>query len=166
MFEFILIVIAIFSAIGYGCYWVVTSIIHNSNVNKKENEFKLEIFNELGDALNGMTVDQIVKATGASSRRSIIARLSGRKLKCADFDGTIDRVKERAEQISIGYPKPEVICPHCAIKGKVFLKTDVEKIFKTTDVTNTTAAILSGTKATVEKVSQMYCKNCTVTWTI
>ena len=151
--------------IGFGFY-----IFNKKNNQKLDKEIALqrEKFNALKNQMSEMTADEIAIATGAS-RRSVIARLSSRKIKCKDFDGRVsveDRQKLIKEQELIGVLRPEVICTQCNVKGQVYEKNNADKISTTSDTTNLTAAILSGTKRTVEKVTQMHCKNCQVTWTI
>ena len=151
--------------IAFGFY--IFNKKNNEKIDKEVEQAK-EKFNALRNQMSEMTVDEIAVATGAS-RRSVIARLSVRKIKCKDFDGRIsveDRQKQIKEQESIGILRPEVICTLCNVKGQVYEKNNADKISTTSDTTNLTSAILSGTKRTVEKVTQMHCKNCEVTWTI
>jgi hypothetical protein len=118
--------------------------------------------------INTMTIEEIVAATGGTTRGTA-AYLIRKELKCANFDGTLsleEREQARKEEGEIGVLSPKLICPHCQTRNQVYKKIGVERREKTTDTTNLTAAILSGTQTTVRKVTQLHCKNCTTTWDI
>lgn len=118
--------------------------------------------------LKKMTVAEIAVSTG-STERGIIARLIRRQLQSKDFDGTMsaeERARRREVEKNIGALSPQIICPHCQVKGQVYKKLGVDRRENTTDTTNLTAAILSGTKTTVRKVTQLHCVNCDTTWDI
>jgi len=122
----------------------------------------------LGDAVSSMSIDEITKAVGGSTR-STAARLCKLKIKCADYDGSIsfeDRERAQKEANLIGTLVQQLICPHCQTKGQVYKKLNADKVATTSDTTSRTSAVLSGTQRTVSKVTQLYCKHCSTTWTI
>ena len=116
----------------------------------------------------GMTLEEIASATG-STIRSVAAKIRREKIKCKDYDGSIsdeELEKKMVIETKIGILVPQIICPHCQTRGQVHRKIGVERYERTTDTTNLTAAILSGTKTTVKKVTQLHCTNCETAWDI
>jgi hypothetical protein len=159
-------------AIGALAYYLFFSGSSSKNSAENEEE-RIRVIGEKFNAIDSkkmlrMTVEEIASATDSTSR-GVIARLSRHKLKCKDFDGSIS-IEERAEkkeiEKNIGKLMPQIICPHCQTKGQVHKKLGVERRENTTDTTNLTAAILSGTKTTVRKVTQLHCTNCETAWDI
>ena len=156
-----------------GIFFVVIIAKGVSKINHENEEKRIRMIREKFDAIDrkimlSMTVDEIALATD-SSNRGVIARLSRHKIKCKNFDGSIsaeERAEKREIEKSIGELMPKIICPHCQTKGQVHKKLGVERRENTTDTTNLTAAILSGTKTTVRKVTQLHCTNCETAWDI
>jgi hypothetical protein len=68
-----------------------------------------------------------------------------------------------------GILNPEIICPHCQIKGFVFVKNEKQK--KGISGAKATGAILTGGLSILatglsrkEMTTKAYCKNCNSTW--
>lgn len=158
--------------IGALAYYFYSSNGGTSNSSEVDEARTREISNKFDEikpaVLKKMTVTEIAVFTGGTDR-GIIARLSRRQLQSKDFDGTIsseERAKGREVEKNIGTVSSQIICPHCQVKGQVYKKLGVARRENTTDTTNLTAAILSGTKTTVRKVTQLHCVNCHTTWDI
>ena len=91
----------------------------------------------------------------------------------AKHEKTSERIKaiernqsnRRIEERIYGVLEPEIICPHCGVKGEVWRKED----FKTTEETREKGLVggIIGKKMVTEKSStKLSCKNCGTNWNI
>lgn len=165
----LIIVIGAFIVLGWVFYILFLRDRFNNEREKESRRIIDEKFSSIDvSRMLGMTSEEIASETGASFRH-IFFLLISRKIKCKDFDGSIsseEREKIKEIEKSIGRLVPQIICPHCQTKGQVHKQMDVKRSETTTDITNMTAAILSGTKLTVKKVTQLHCTNCGTAWDI